>query len=610
VSDNVTPLRGRLEGAAPLPRAAQLLPKGCPVTPLGVDGTRCWFLDALGQIVNLNPQQLSRRWIAHLFAGNTDFLEEHWPRRTEIKNKETKETEWVTTGFKPEEVADALVRACAAIGVWSPFAKVRGRGAWNGADGDLVLHLGTRLWIRGQLVACGVRNGLVYPVQAARPGPHAQPQAGGPTGPAFALEQMLATWSWSRPSLDERLLLGWIAAAMLGGALHWRPACWITGDRGTGKSYLQEMLRHLFVDGEGIVSVNDTTAAGVRAAIGFDSLPVALDELEAEEDNTRVNAVITLARQAASGGTILRGSADHSGASFTARFATLYSSILIPPLRAQDRSRIAVLNLKPLARREAPVLQPEALRELGQRLLRRLADAWPMLPARLDAWRRALIERGYDARGADQFGTLLACADLALNDAEPDSDSLDDLAGRLVRSTAAERADELADWQHCLQRLASSICPGFRSGAQMTVGTVIAQAAGRRMMRDSETGDDTRAPTPQEQGDAAAMLATIGLRVLQAVPVRDEAGQVVGYREMLAVANAHAGLNALFTPSHWQARSGANGGWKQSLERCPGAQASPTGVRFRGPQQRAVLVPLYRALGEIDPEAGVEEPPA
>jgi predicted ATPase len=37
-------------------------------------------------------------------------------------------------------------------------------------------------------------------------------------------------------------VLGWIAAATIGGALDWRPSLWITGDLSTGKSTLLERL--------------------------------------------------------------------------------------------------------------------------------------------------------------------------------------------------------------------------------------------------------------------------------------------------------------------------------------------------------------------------------
>lgn len=593
---SVTDITSRLRDAPPARRMPSVLPEDCPVTPLGVEGSRCHFLDALGQLVTLTPQQLGRRWLATLFTPFVTYLTKHWPR---VNDK------GVVTGLRPEAVADDLTEACGHLGVWSPYAKVRGRGAWRGEDDDLILHLGDKLWIKGHVVRPGVRNGLVYPVQPARPHPHPQAQPGGEEGPAHHLHAMLRTWCWSRPDLDDRLLLGWVCAALLGGALHWRPACWVTGDRGTGKSTLQELVRHLMVDGEGIYSVGDTTAAGIRSAVGYDSLPVALDELEAEEDNTRVNAVITLARHAASGATILRGSSDHSGANFIARFATLYSSILVPPLRSQDRSRIALLMLRPLGGRKPPLLQPTALRELGQRLLRRMADRWHALPAALDTWRQALISTGYDARGADQFGTLLACADVALHDDPIDGDSLGEIVARLVASTADERADEMADWARCLEHLVTSAGPMKSDRVPLTIGTLAAMAAGRRMLRDPETQREDVRPTYKQQAEAADLLASVGLRVMPEVPPGLDRPAMP---ESLAVANAHKGLNTVFVGSHWQGRSGASGTWRQALLRCPGAVGSPTSVNFRGTKQRAVLVPLARCLGEYDAATAREAP--
>ena len=575
-----------LRGAPAAPRKQQVLPQDCPVQPLGIDGSRCWFLDASGQLIAATPQQLGRRWLSQLFTPHVGYIEVHWPRRNEKGE---------VTGMRPEACADDLVQACGLEGVWSPYAKVRGRGAWRGEDDDLVLHCGDVLWIKGQVTRPGVRNSIVYPVQAARPRPADKPQPGGPEGPGHELHAMLRTWSWQRPGLDDLLLLGWICAGILGGALHWRPAAWVTGDRGTGKSTLQELIRYLLVDGEGIYSVSDTTAAGIRSAVGYDSLPVGLDELEAEEDNTRVNAVISLARQASSGGVILRGSSDHVGANFIARFATLYSSILVPPLRAQDRSRIALLGLKPLGGTRPPLLQPSALRVLGQRLLRRMADRWADLPGAMETWREALLAAGYDSRGCDQFGTLLACADLALHDEAVDGDTLAAIVRRLVDTTSDERADELADWARCLEHLVTSAAPTVPGKPPQTVGTLIAMAAARRVVRDPETGESRR-PDPSVQQAAADQLAAIGVRVMPA----SEAGA----REALAVANSHTGLNSLFARTHWQGRSGASGTWRQALLRCPQALGSPTAVNFRGVKCRAVLVPLARVLGEYDAAAG------
>jgi phage/plasmid-associated DNA primase len=44
------------------------------------------------------------------------------------------------------------------------------------------------------------------------------------------------------------LLLGWIGAAFLGGALPWRPAGYLTGEAATGKSTLQALIKGLLGD--------------------------------------------------------------------------------------------------------------------------------------------------------------------------------------------------------------------------------------------------------------------------------------------------------------------------------------------------------------------------
>ncbi len=92
---------------------------------------------------------------------------------------------------------------------------------------------------------------------------------------------------------------------MIGGALKWRPIVWLTGGKGSGKSTMQELLHRLF--NGGIIQTADTTAAGLWQAMRHHTLPVAIDELEAEEDNRRQNTIVKLMRMASSGALLLRG---------------------------------------------------------------------------------------------------------------------------------------------------------------------------------------------------------------------------------------------------------------------------------------------------------------
>jgi hypothetical protein len=571
-------LRSALREADDAGRQPQLLPEGCPVTPLGTQNGLFFYLSALGELRVLTAREHSKLNLTALFSPHHDFLAKWHPR----VNRDGQPT----GDFAAERVARDLMHACAQIGVWSPETRVRGRGAWLGRDGDLILHLGDTLYVRGRYEPCGMRDEYVYPVLRARPRPADEREPGGVDGAAMELRTLLGSWAWARPKLDPMLFLGWIGAAMVGGALPWRPAVWITGDKGTGKSTLQDVLRGIFGDGEGIYTLADATEAAIRQRMKFDALPIAFDEAEAEEDNTRLTAVVKLARIASSGGTIMRGGADHEGAEFHVRFCTLYTSILHPPMSAQDRSRIAFLHLRNLPPGAMIRLDPAHLARLGRRLLRRMADRWPALTQGdapiLGQWQAELMARGLDYRGAAQFGTLLACADVLLHDHPPDGETLRRVTESVVNATDEDRADELADWQRCVQHLVSSLAQAkWSGGEQRTIGTLIAIAAGRPVMADNQV------PTRADREEAQSVLASYGLRIHPDLDGPD-----------LAVANDHRNLAHLFEASHWRARSGASGVWRQALLRAPGARPSSSAVRFRGPQARAVLVPLRHVLGD------------
>jgi hypothetical protein len=569
-------LRPTLRDADEAGRKPQLLPGGCPVTPLGTRQGLFHYLNALGELRVLTARDHSKLNLLAMFSPHEDFLETWCPR----VNRDGEPT----GDFAAEKVAKALMHACAQLGVWSPDTKVRGRGAWLGRDGDLILHLGDTLYVRGRYEPCGIRDDMVYPVLRARPRPADEREPGGADGAAMELRTLLQSWSWARPKLDPLLLLGWIGAAMVGGALPWRPAAWITGDKGTGKSTLQDVLKHLFGDGEGIYSLADATEAAVRQRMKFDSVPLAFDEAEAEEDNSRMTGVVKVARIASSGGRIMRGGADHEGAEFIVQFCTLFSSILHPPMSAQDRSRLAFLHLRKLAVGATIRLDPDHLARLGRRLLRRMADRWPALTQGdapiLGQWQAELMARGFDHRAAAQFGTLLACADVLLHDHSPDGDTLRRVTDSVVSATHDDRADELADWERCIGHLVSSPAQAkWSGGEQRTIGTLIAIAAGRPVMADNQV------PTRADREDAQNALAIYGLRVHPDIDGPD-----------LAVANDHRNLAQVFENTHWRARSGASGVWRQALLRAPDARPSSSAVRFRGPQARAVLVPLKHVL--------------
>lgn len=558
-------LTGHPEGDGPQ------LPATCPVTPLGKGPGVCYYLDASRQLIALKAKDHSRLGIQDLFGARNFVLPDFWPRR----NKEGD-----VIGFDADKAARDLMADAARAGVWSPLEKVRGPGAWRLGDGGLALHCGDVVFAGGRSHPPGMIGRHVYPAAEPLPRP-ANERAGADAG--AALFQLLRTWNWRRPDVDPLLMLGWIVAAMAGGALKWRPVVWVTGGAGTGKSTLHdEVLKRLY--GLGIVDVSDATGAGIWQKLGYATLPVAVDELESEEDGRKVDQVVRLARQAASGGVVLRGGADHKGSEFIARSCFLFSSIIVPPLEPQDESRIAILELKPLGHgTKGLTIADGQLEQLGSALKRRLLDRWPQLIDALEVYREALAKVGYDARGRDQYGTLLACAHLALVDTDADAGNALGFAEKIKAGEAMRDAERVSDEEAMLSRLLSTTHEHYKDGHKRTIGDWVKQAAGMKSTLDAEA--------------AQAALMVYGLRV---VDDHDDDGNP---RKYLAIANRSEGLAKIFDSTKWKAKHGRTGGWVQTARRIEGHKTLPRPL-YVGHTVRVTLVPLDVVL---PPEAAAQD---
>jgi hypothetical protein len=508
------------------------LPKGCPVRPVGVCDDLFFFIDTLGQLRSLKPIEFGQKHLTGLFAGRSNFLYWAWPRMTK---------DGTVDNFRAELVTKDLQDACARRGLFTNMARVRGRGAWRGDDGDLILHCGDKVWAGGHWILPGEHAGSVYPARPGVPGPMEQEAD---TKAADDMLALLQTWNWVR-AIDARLMLGWIAAAMLGGALRWRPAIWITGDKATGKSTLQSVIAGVM--GGAIVSTTDTTAAGIYQSIGFDSLPVAVDEIEAKADNRRAQAVVELFRVAASGGLMLRGGSEHKGVSFNARSCFAFSSINAAPLRAQDRSRMAMLTLRSLTHSgQAPKIEVEWLVATGRLFLRRLLDQWWRFDETFESYRHELAQVGHDARGQDTFGTLLACADLLLAD-EYSIAGASTIAAGMRAEGMAEYEDALPNWKLCIQHVMSTTPRSWEQSPKISVG---------KLLQGFNDGIEGR-----ELAVCRNLLARAGLGLSKPT--------VAGERWALFVPNSHPQLYKLFEGTDWQGSPGVPGIWAHALRQGP-----------------------------------------
>jgi hypothetical protein len=609
--DAPPPIDGE-EGAPPLH-------PGCPVQPLGRLGTASYYLDEMGQLVRQTTKDWNDVCILSLFGRQTRWLEtpgRGWPKYGKpVVDKDTGETEYPIVGFDYAKCKKALIEAASHKGIFDPQGRVRGPGAHRGADGELILHCGDAVMIGGQARINGApiaevwhRPGLigdmVYPTADALPRPDtgaASVEAG------FKLLGKLKTWNWRRPIIDPVLMLGQIGALAVAGALAWHPHSWVTGGRGTGKSSLlgkgttPGLVPLLF--GRALIVTADATEAGLRQMTTQKTLPILFEELEPDPNNGKAKAVIELARKASSGADIFRGGSDHQAAGFKAETSFVFSSILIPPMMTQDKSRLAILELDPLEA-GGPKLQLDR-REweaVGRAIIRRMVDQWHRFEATKDAYGEALAAQGHDARGQDQFGTLLACHDLLIYDGLADSEDLGaeeiggdrfaDLARHLGAAQMAEAIGAMGDDGECIEQLRTSFMHARGGDDRETVAQTIINAI------SDFHGDASKRARARER------LQTVGLRIGTVTTGKDGAH---GFKDdmlsdpvYLAVAGGgNVGLRALFEKSRWY-----DGGWSQSLIRAPGA-IGRVKVRFAGAKPAwAVCVPISAVVSLKDDDEG------
>lgn len=550
---------------------------GCPVKPLGVHLDESFYLDRLGQLRSIDNHSLDK--IRHVFSGDVRLLSQHFPQFD-------KDGDIRPGKFDQAQAAAAMTAATAECGVWKPTGRVRGAGCWTNDHGDLIIHAGDVVWIDGAWQPPGVYGGKVY--AAADPVP--RPAKLDSRGPEAAREllDMICTWSWRRPDIDPQLALGLIMAQILGGALEWRPVGWLTGDAATGKSTFQGLLLHVHGGEAGLLQAADATEAGIRSVVGFSSLPVAIDELEPDVDRPqKVKAVVELARRAASGAQIFRGSTDQKGYQSNAYSCFLFSSILVPPMPAQDRSRMIILDLNRLPP-GAPKRKNDArkLKALGQALRRRLLDGWETWPERLELWRAALALHGQTGRGADNYGTVLALADMALHPDLPTAETMENWAVKLGRTITEDSMEIGSNAEDMIMTLMGKYYDAYRRGEQYTVAQWVMAAA---QMAGAPRALFDPGHTAGDKADAAAkaneMLAKIGLRVK---------GQ--GNNAALFLPNKPIpALCELFEGTPW-----AGGVWSQAARRLPGAENPPSPLKLAGIQSRGFYVPFTSIAGLSD----------
>lgn len=588
----------------------------CPVTPVGFEGSYLYVIDSMGQFRALKAADFNQVGIQHLFADAPNYPKWMCPRWskpvTDKKGVVTKPSEIVS--FEADDIKEILFRACARMGFFSPNDKMRGRGAWTLRSGALLYHAGNAIWTcrRGKFatLATGVHEGHLYPRLSALPEPWTEPITID-DNPAGTLLQTIRRWHWTRPDVDPVLLLGWIGVAFLGGALDWRSACLLLGDKGTGKSTLQKAIHDIF--GEALMQTSDTTAAGIYQSMAHDARPVALDEMEPDAEEAKLNNVVRLMRGASSGAVGQRGGPTKGeGNQFQMRSAFLFSAINNPLRGAQDLSRVAVLRLLPLdLNQERP--PPVNAETAGPMILSLMMHGWGEGGANFKGEKQrfadALKQGGHDNRGQDTYGTLLACAAIMLGPElsadlnvplGPDDERA--WSELLAADALPEIEDAKPNYRQCVDQMLTATVKRWRNSSFDTVGQVI---------HGLRTTDDDGAALGEPEMDRATAKRYINVAGYALMTTREVVAGVMRSQKIssdealmryglpsagwvLAVPNKSTKVAEHLEGSDWQ-----HGAWKDALRQCPVpgvmiTNADINKVTIDGTQQRCTLIVLDR----------------
>ena len=236
-------------------------------------------------------------------------------------------------------IGDGLIREADRMGQLD-VGNVLGRGAARLPNGKTAWHLGDRILQDGKDRGLEDVEGI-WQAEPAIPVPKPATDA-----QVAAARDAILRYRWQTRQ-DGQRFLGWMAAAVAGGALDWRPHIILAAKASSGKSWLiTQVLAPLL--GPLLQNYDNVTPAALATDIAGAALPVIIDEAQPSGSNAqRLEQILELFRSASGGG--IRAKSDGKGGVTrqSLRFSGMLSATVSPNFGAPDSSRISQVRLGP-----------------------------------------------------------------------------------------------------------------------------------------------------------------------------------------------------------------------------------------------------------------------
>lgn len=258
----------------------------------------------------------------------------------------------IVKDYNKDEAADAMLTECTARGHFTD-KRLRGRGVSMERGGRVVANMGDRLFVRNgrrfderDISEQGDLHNI-YEVGERIDGSLIRPCTNLQVGNFEDALARALNWENGESGI---LLIGWLATAIICGAMRRRPHIWISGSSGSGKGWLMDEVIKPMLRGFSLDLASKTTEAGIRGKLKRQCLPVIINEAEMENVTVRtiMEGILELATQAydPESGLITKGTKDGGSRDHIIRSSFCFLSINYGLTKAAEKNRFIHLRIR------------------------------------------------------------------------------------------------------------------------------------------------------------------------------------------------------------------------------------------------------------------------